>query len=167
MNLLDARKKLLVLISEYERQVNITGISLKGSVDFLTRDFDSCSYDSKKLAFISADITIKAAEAPDDESLIYALLLDAKCGGDIDEDKLQHEICDFKTEIDRIVADICFAPDPKSFIEEELKKEAANSDKALEKFEESLNRFTKYMFIAGTVVILLIAGIAGLLAKIL
>ena len=167
MNLLDAKKRLLGLMEEYESRINLSGVSIIGSVNFLTRDFDGCEYDSKKLAFISADITIKADEAKNEDALIYALLLDAKRGGDINEAVLENEIREFKKEIDRIVTDICFAPNPQSFIEEELKKEAIENSESLVGFEKSLDKFTKYTFIAGIVTIILISGLAGLLARIL
>ncbi len=167
MTISEAKERINDYLNNYKSALLMDGISVSVSCELLTRDFEDCDENSRKLSFICGEVTVKPEGASDDDSMIYAMIIDAKRGREIDEELITSEINDFSSEMSRVISGLHSASSPADFIKEEIREAGTEDEESLREFEEGLNKFTRNIFILGVAAVAVIASLAALISHIL
>jgi hypothetical protein len=167
MNVSEAKSRIENYLNNYKDALALDGISVSVSCELLTRDFEECDENARKLSFICGEITLKPEGGSNDEAMIYAMLIDARRGRDIEDELISSEINDFSLEMSRVISGLHTASSPIDFFKEEIREAGCEDEQSVREFEAGLNRFTRNIFITGVCAIAVIASLAALLAHIL
>ncbi|MBO5101061.1 MAG: hypothetical protein J6C39_00835 [Clostridia bacterium] len=167
MTVSEAKARIEGYLNNYKDALSSDGLSVSVSCELLTKDFEDCDENSRKLAFICGEVKLAPEGAGDDEAMIYAMLIDAKRGHDISDELISSEINDFSLEMSRVLTGLHSSASAADFIKDEIRESSSEDEEAVREFEIGLNRFTRNIFIFGVCAVVVIASVAALLAHIL
>ena len=153
------------MLSDYAPQLERDGLEVTSSVTFQSDEFEPCDEKARKLAYICGSLEIRAEGANEDDALVFELIIDCKKNRTVSEEDFREEASDFCADLNTFIFNLDCAPNPREFIEGEIREANKACEEALQEFETELNKVTKRTVICGIIIVAVIAIIGTILSQ--
>lgn len=153
----EAKKHIEGVIEEYKSKLEALGMVTSVEHEYETKNYDECSYEDAKLAIVTVYLTVKASGMGDGEGMCFGILSEVNKSREVNDEKLQSEIIEYKFNLDELIAALEGSDDRAEFIRSESRRVEEENKDRMQAFENKIKKLelaSKAIAIVGGVLVL-------------
>ncbi len=158
MNAEIAREKFKEIISEAISIAKEKGFAAKGKTYYSDKTLREFTEFDESIILLFGGIDLGLADMDEEDFCTFGLCCEIKLGM-INEEELEREIEDFRTNINNFFEEVAAAPSPKKKIEEINLRQEKDAEKSMAEFEGEMKKVKLKLYGALAILALIVIGI--------
>ena len=147
MNVEQARQIIKEAVTEQVEICKENGFTVSGKVYFSDKALRECTEFNENIILIFGAIKLGLADMDEEDFCTYGLCCEIKTGL-VNDEELEREIADFKSDVQKMLAEIAAAPSPIEKIKEINLRQEKEAEESMREFDKEMRKMKLKLYSA-------------------